>query len=336
VAAQGAKASTSPEIIAQAKPAVIQVIAFDQQWKPIKNGTGFFISPDGYAVTNFHVVSGAANVMARSNNGAFFHYEGLVAHPSDVDLVILKFSATDVPFLHLGQSKDAREGERVLVIGNPEGLQGTVSDGIIAAFRANRSIIQITAAISPGSSGSPVLDENGQLIGVATIQYAEGQNLNFAIAVEWVTAALQQQPQPQPTQGQNAGPALSLSEFVKRFVESGNAADPGIEISFYADSVDYFGDGTVTKAFIAQDIEKYDQSWPRRNYSMDGEPQISIEDSKHDIAKAVVKLQFTVGNVQKTIWGSCENIIFIRDANTNPKVTSVKSRILSRQVVKLQ
>src|SRR5271166_1240428 len=83
-------------------------------------------------------------------------------------------------------------------------------------------------------------------------------------------------------------------------------------------------------AVLAQDIKRYDQSWPRRNYSVDGDRRVSIVDSKHDIAKAVVKLQFTVGNVQKTIWGSCENIIFIRDANTNPKVTSVtsvKSRI---------
>ena len=80
----------------------------------------------------------------------------------------------------------------MIVIGNPTGLTGTVSDGIISAFLENRSLIQITAPISPGSSGSPVMDEDGQVIGVATLQIVEGQNLNFAIAVEKVSAALPQ------------------------------------------------------------------------------------------------------------------------------------------------
>jgi S1-C subfamily serine protease len=78
-----------------------------------------------------------------------------------------------------------------LVIGNPEGLQGTVSNGIISAFRENRSLIQITAPISPGSSGSPVLDETGQVIGMATLIYKEGQNLNFAIFAGVIEGVIQ-------------------------------------------------------------------------------------------------------------------------------------------------
>jgi serine protease Do len=93
-----------------------------------------------------------------------------------------------VEFLTLRNSSDAVEGEKVLVIGNPEGLRGTVSDGIISAFRENRSLIQITAPISPGSSGSPVLDETGQVIGMATLVEKEGQNLNFAISAEVISA----------------------------------------------------------------------------------------------------------------------------------------------------
>ena len=78
-----------------------------------------------------------------------------------------------------------------MVIGNPEGLQGTVSNGIISAFRENRSLIQITAPISPGSSGSPVLDETGQVIGMATLIYKEGQNLNFAIFAGVIEGVIQ-------------------------------------------------------------------------------------------------------------------------------------------------
>ena len=140
--------------------------------------------------TNQHVIAGAASIAAINSNGAIFLFERVVAEPSGVDLAILKFKASDVPFLTLGNSTTVVEGQKVIVIGNPTGLTGTVSDGIISALRENRSLIQITAPISPGSSGSPVIDENGDVIGVATLQSAEGQNLNFAIAVENVSAAL--------------------------------------------------------------------------------------------------------------------------------------------------
>jgi serine protease Do len=78
------------------------------------------------------------------------------------------------------------------VIGNPEGLEGTVSDGIISAFRASRSrtMIQITAPVSPGSSDSPVLDESGNVIGITTQVLKEGQNLNFAISAETIRDAI--------------------------------------------------------------------------------------------------------------------------------------------------
>jgi|SRR5580692_5949148 serine protease Do len=92
----------------------------------------------------------------------------------NADLAILKFFAVDVPYLRLGSSQSAVEGQHILVIGNPGGLQGTVSDGLISAFREDRSYMQITAPISPGSSGSPVLDEEGKVIGVAVSQIVEG------------------------------------------------------------------------------------------------------------------------------------------------------------------
>jgi S1-C subfamily serine protease len=189
-----ARADTIPEIVAKTKPAVVEIVTTDDKGSTNRLGTGFFISPDGQVVTNRHVIEGAASIAAVNNNGAIFLFERVVAEPSGVDLAILKFRASDVPFLRLGKSTTAVEGQKVIVIGNPTGLTGTVSDGIISAFRENRSLIQITAPISPGSSGSPVLDENGQVIGVARLVSTEGQNLNFAIAVEEVSAALLQPP----------------------------------------------------------------------------------------------------------------------------------------------
>ena len=131
---------------------------------------------------------------AINNNGAIFPFERVVCEPVGVDLAILRFRASDVPFLKLGQSATAVEGQRVIVIANSKGFRGTVSDGIISGFRENRSLIQITAPISLGSSGSPIMDENGQVIGVATFLNVEDQNRNFAIAVEKVSAALLQPP----------------------------------------------------------------------------------------------------------------------------------------------
>jgi tetratricopeptide (TPR) repeat protein len=178
------RATPVPEIVAKAKPAVVQVIASDANWSPIRTGTGFFVSADGDLLTNFHVIQGATHISARTDKGSIFVFERAIAESADSDVALLKFQATDVDFLKIGTSTNAVEGEIVLVIGNPEGLQGTVSNGIISAFRENRAYIQITAPVSPGSSGSPVLDETGQVIGMATLVSKEGQNLNFAISSE--------------------------------------------------------------------------------------------------------------------------------------------------------
>jgi S1-C subfamily serine protease len=342
------RADPIPDIVAHSKPAIIEVIAFDDQNRPLKTGTGFFITSDGVAVTNYHVIQGASSLAAMTNDGAFFAYEGLLYAPPRVDLALLKFSAHDAPWLKLGRSDTAVEGQRVLVIGNPTGLQGTVSDGLIAAFRQNHSLIQITAPISPGSSGSPVLDESGLVVGVATLQRVEGQNLNFAIAVESVNEALtsliaqqrsQQETRQFPTASVSSAPRAELAreeskpdlrKFVREFISSGNYDDPVLESSFYAEEVDYFDDGKVSKEFVVNDIKHYDQRWPKRSYWVDGDPAIRTVDSEGDVARAVVTFKFSVQNGQKSVGGSCEDTILIRDARTNPKVISVKSRVLSR------
>jgi tetratricopeptide (TPR) repeat protein len=219
-----ARADTIPEIVAKTKPAVVEIVTTDDKGSTNRLGTGFFISPDGQVVTNQHVAEGAASIAAINNNGAVFVFERVVAQPAGVDLAILKFRATDVPFLKLGKSTTALEGQKVIVIGNPTGLTGTVSDGIISAFRESRSMIQISAPISHGSSGSPVMDETGQVIGVATLVSEEGQNLNFAIAVEKVFAALTQQ----LPREQSSGPALTTTTpppagGAKALLDNGNA-----------------------------------------------------------------------------------------------------------------
>ena len=189
-----------PEIVVKAKPAIVQIIAVDANQNPLKRGTGFFITGDGVLVTNDHVIAGAADLFAQTDTGAIYIFRSVIFRSVSLDLALLKFAATGVPYLKLASSVHVAEGQRVIVIGRPEKLAETVSDGIISAFQNNRSSIQITAAFSPGSSGSPVLDESGQVIGIATSTSKEGQNLNFAISVETLkTAFLTSVDQPRTT-----------------------------------------------------------------------------------------------------------------------------------------
>jgi Trypsin-like peptidase domain/TPR repeat len=217
------RADSIREVVARAKQTVVEILTANAAGTQKALGAGFFVSADGLVVTNQHVIEGASSITAINNNGAIFLFQRVVAQPIGVDLVVLKFHATDVPFLKLGESTTAVEGQKVIVIGNPTDLMRTVSDGIISAFREHRSLIQITAPISPGSSGSPVIDENGQVIGVATLQSVEGQNLNFAIPVENVSAALIKTPNEQIADSALPMPTPILAIDATTPFDTGNA-----------------------------------------------------------------------------------------------------------------
>jgi serine protease Do len=99
-----------PSIVRQAKPAVVQIVALDQQGKPTKSGTGFFISADGNLLTNYHVISGASSILANTPSGAIYLFKGILAFSPKTDVALLSFYATDVPHLNLGPTTDAVEG----------------------------------------------------------------------------------------------------------------------------------------------------------------------------------------------------------------------------------
>jgi V8-like Glu-specific endopeptidase len=183
-----------PEVVRQAKPAIVQIFGVSRQGT-LRTGTGFFVTATGVVVTNFHVIalpiegiSDSQHVYAKTASGDLIRLKHVIYWSFNPDLAVLAFDTNETPFLDVAHSSAAQEGQRVLVIGNPEGLYGTVSDGIISAFRDDGAIIQITAPISPGSSGSPVLNENGKVIGVATSIWKEGQNLNFAVSSDALMA----------------------------------------------------------------------------------------------------------------------------------------------------
>jgi tetratricopeptide (TPR) repeat protein len=174
-----------------ARPAVMLLVVSDASGKEIAKGTGFLVSGDGKLITNHHVIENAASVVAKADNGGLFHLKGVLADDPKNDLVLLKLEGKDLPFISLGNSDKIEVGTRIAVIGSPLGLEGTLSEGIVSAERdleGEFKMLQITAAISPGSSGSPVLNAKGEVVGVARALLQEGQALNFAVPVSYVRA----------------------------------------------------------------------------------------------------------------------------------------------------
>jgi tetratricopeptide (TPR) repeat protein len=173
-----------PDTVAAVKPSVVLIVTYNSAGKPLAAGSGFCIAA-GRIVTNNHVTSGAVRITIRLGTGRTHVVKRVLVADKNLDLAILEtgLDTSQIVPLHL-TSVLPREGERLFVVSNPEGLAGSVSDGIVAAIRRfpdGSVLVQITAPISRGSSGGPVLNLKGQVIGVAVGSFKAGQNLNFMI-----------------------------------------------------------------------------------------------------------------------------------------------------------
>jgi len=180
------------DIIKHASPAVVKIIVYDITGTKRGVGSGFFIR-GGEIVTNAHVIKGAYSAEVHSFLKTYEHVT-ITKRDADVDLALLSVRADGESKVALADATGLRPGQRVIAIGNPLGLDRTVSDGLISAVRGipgELQVIQISAPISPGSSGGPLLNMEGSVIGVASASLSEGQNLNFAIGVETLKQFLQ-------------------------------------------------------------------------------------------------------------------------------------------------
>lgn len=188
--ANATAAQTIADVAAKVRPAVVTVLTYDADGSLLATGSGFFASPSGELVSNRHVFAGAVTAEVRDTAGLRYPVVGVVAEDSLHDLlkVTVNTFGGSMPSLDLAEDEPA-VGQPVVVLGSPRGLEGTVSNGIVSAVRnvpEYGPIIQITAPVSPGSSGGPVVDMDGNVIGVATAQLPNGQNLNFAVPAEFV------------------------------------------------------------------------------------------------------------------------------------------------------
>jgi hypothetical protein len=176
-----------PAIAIAANGVVVSIITSDKGDKPVARGTGFLVSTDGRIVTNYHVIKGASSAIVKLPDGAFYDVDGVVAFDKARDLAVIKAHGQNFPVVTLGDSDRVQVGEEIVAIGSPLSLESTVSSGIVSGIRTIKEeggkFLQITAPISPGSSGGPLFNMEGEVVGITTLYLEGGENLNFAIPI---------------------------------------------------------------------------------------------------------------------------------------------------------
>jgi Flp pilus assembly protein TadD len=191
---QVARAQDSlPDLVRRAKPSVVSVMTYDAKGEPLISGSGFYLR-SGEVVTNLHVIRGARRVEIHTleGKGRTYPVTGALAIDEEGDLALLGVDVLPERSRPLSLAAVLPEqGEQVFVIGNPLRLEGSVSDGIVSAVREVPDvgrIIQITAPVSHGNSGSPLFNMRGQVVGIVTVKVTNGQNINLALAAARIAA----------------------------------------------------------------------------------------------------------------------------------------------------
>lgn len=181
-------ALSSEEIARRAFTSAVSLVLFDDYGKAIKIGSGFFVK-DGIIATNYHVIEGASSGIAkRVGRQNKLVLKSVIATNARVDLALIQVDKTGIPSLPLSSGRRLAVGQKVFAVGSPEGLEGTFSQGIVSSIReiGEDYYIQMTAPISSGSSGGPVLNDQGIVVGVSVATIANGQNLNFAVPSKYL------------------------------------------------------------------------------------------------------------------------------------------------------
>jgi len=230
VFAQNQGLKSPSEIAREQSKAVVIIEALDERGSVTGQGSGFIVTPQGAIVTNLHVVQGASSLRVKLPGGDAYKTSDLVDVDDAKDIAIVKVKGFRLPVVTLGDSDKAETGEAVVAISSPEGLVNSISTGVISGVRRfdTHRVFQITAPISQGSSGGALFNSGGEVIGVITYLLKSGQNINFAVPINYARGMIGDQPSRtladlRPLNKSRAGsePRPSLAESV----ESGERVD---------------------------------------------------------------------------------------------------------------
>lgn len=237
----GAEAPASLHFnLATASPSVLTLLCYDKDGQLTAQGSGFVVRRSGIAVTNWHVAEHAATMTATNGSGRVFTVNGYLNVDAGADLVLLQLAntdgsaVTDLAELHFADSRAVAAGQKVFTLSTPQGLAQTLSDGLLSAIRSvkEQQYLQISAPVSHGSSGGPVFNESGEVIGVIRGLLAGGENLNFAIPIDSVVRLLNA---PAAVADQGA-PGVTASTF-ERGLAAFNEKDYAVAASLFAQEV---------------------------------------------------------------------------------------------------
>jgi len=179
---------SAEELFKMAAPSVALIEVFGESGERVATASGFIATDTGALITNYHVIRGAHSANAHFQDGSTSPIEGVLGYDAYRDVAVVKVSNVPARALPLGDSGQSQVGDHVVAIGSPLALQNTLSDGLISGIR--NGVIQTTAPISHGSSGGPLLNSQGKVIGIAVGMMTQAENLNFAVPINWAKTYL--------------------------------------------------------------------------------------------------------------------------------------------------
>jgi V8-like Glu-specific endopeptidase len=277
VAAQSAPPRKDiPSIAKAAKGAIVSIIMSDKDGHSIAQGTGFVVSKDGRVVTNYHVIENGSSAIVKLPDGAFFIVDGVLASDNTRDVAVIKAHGENFRTLTLGNSDRVQVGEEVVAIGNPLSLESTVSNGIVSGIRTAEELggkfLQVTTPISPGSSGGPLFNMAGEVVGITTLYLKGGENLNFAIPINDVKHLLSakfSKVQPFPNEPETVGAQTnggnapsSARDYYQQLYVAGGFFRKRLDGHMILDA-DYacFSDDAHSDIFFAFEAKNYDENY---------------------------------------------------------------------------
>jgi S1-C subfamily serine protease len=232
---------TTEDLFKQAAPSVVLIQVFNGSGTQFGTGSGF-VGADGMVITNYHVIRGAYTASARLQDGSTNPIQGVTGCDPNRDVAVLKVDNLTAKPLPLADSDKVQIGDRVVAIGSPVAIQNTVSDGIISGIRSG--LLQTSTPTSSGSSGGPLFNMQGEVVGITVAQIIGAQNLNFVVPINWAKGYLRSSElttlsdlaKQNIVEQEIVGSTISIPAHQRRafavFVDRNRMADPGLDGTF--------------------------------------------------------------------------------------------------------